>query len=116
MQQIQYSTRTAYGLSSQTFGGIQNGYTQNPQGAGQGNGAAPQLWAIISSKMFQMLHKLGLANTITSPITNDDLTLVGFAYVDDSDIFSYSNSHNVAHTISPFVTYICGYNPEILST
>ena len=70
LQQVKYYTRTVYGLSEKTFGGIEKGYLHNPQGAGQGNGAAPQLWAIVSSKKFAMLHDLGLASCITTPISN----------------------------------------------
>ena len=34
LQEVQYHTRTVYGVSEETFGGIQGSYTNNPQGAG----------------------------------------------------------------------------------
>ena len=99
LQNVKYYTRTAFGISDETFGGIEKGFTQKPQGSGQGNGAAPQIWAIVSSKMFAMLHELGLASVIKAPISGTSLWLVGFAYVDDSDLFTYSKSHDVEETV-----------------
>ena len=87
-------------MSDTTFGGLHKSYSSKPQGAGQGNGAAPQLWAVISSKMFQMLHTLDLTTKVISPIPNTDMLLVGFAYVDNSDLFTYSLEHNVQETVN----------------
>ena len=99
LQQVKYYTRTAYGISADTFGGIEKGYLHNPQGAGQGNGAAKQLWAIVSSKMFKVLHELGLASLIKTPISNTGLWLVGFAYVDDSDLFTFATNNGPEETV-----------------
>lgn len=41
LQEVKYYTCTAFGLSEETFGGLQDGYSQKPQGAGQGNGGSP---------------------------------------------------------------------------
>ena len=46
-----------------------------------------------------MLHKLGLATVVKTPITGTDMWLVGFAYVDDSDLFTLSLEHNVEATV-----------------
>ena len=69
------------------------GFSRKPQGSGQGNGVAPQLWAVVSTKMFDILHSLNLENVITCPITGTDMNLVGFAYVDDSDLFAWDASN-----------------------
>ena len=37
LQNIKYQTQTVYGKSNQTFGGLENDYTNKPQGSGQGN-------------------------------------------------------------------------------
>ena len=100
LQEVQYFTRTVYGVSINSFGGSDDKFTNKPQGTGQGNGAAPQIWAVISSKMFKVLHKAGLASVLRSPISGSDLWLVGFAYVDDSDLFSFSKTHDVQHTVT----------------
>ena len=90
LQEVQYHTQTVYGKSDLTFGGKEEGFSCKPQGSGQGNGAAAQLWTVVSTKMFEMLHALGLANIIYAPISGTDQVLVGFAYVDDSDLLAYS--------------------------
>ena len=99
LQEVQYHTRTVYGVSTETFGGANEKFSNNPQGSGQGNGAAPQLWAIVSSKMFHMLHTLGLASVIITPISGTSMSIVGFAYVDDSDLIAYSQQHDIASTV-----------------
>ena len=99
LQEVKYHTRTCYGVSEDTFGGLEEQFIHRPQGAGQGNGAAPQLWAVVSSKMFETLHDLGLATCVKTPISGIDMMLVGFAYVDDSDLFTYSTTHDVQETV-----------------
>ena len=99
LQDVQYYTKTIYGVSEKTFGGMDKQFRRKPQGSGQGNGAAPQLWAVISTKMFEILHSLNLATLITMPISGTELTLVGFAYIDDSDLFSFSQTHDVDTTV-----------------
>ena len=100
LQEVQYHTRTCYGVSEETFGGMESNFSHAPQGAGQGNGAAPQLWALVSSKMFSILHELGLATIVSLPISGTDLHIVGFAYVDDSDLFTFSTSHDINETVN----------------
>ena len=90
LQNIQYKTRTAYGDSTSTFGGFNKNYTAKPQGAGQGNGAAPPIWVVVSSKMFELLKMKGLTNTLYTPVSKQEMDLTGFAYVDDSDLFVLS--------------------------
>ena len=55
LQEVKYHTRTVYGVSETTMGGLDTGYKHKPQGTGQGNGVAPQLWAIVNTKMFSIL-------------------------------------------------------------
>ena len=89
MQDVKYYTRTVYGVSESFFGGLHEDHRHKPQGAGQGNGVAPQLWAVVSSKMFHILHELNLANVITTPIDGTDMHIISFAYVDDLDLFAW---------------------------
>ena len=89
LQDVQYYTRTVYGVSESFFGGNHEKYNCKPQGAGQGNGVAPQLWAVVSTKMFAILHKLNLSNLIKIPIEGTSMYIIGFAYVDDSDLFAW---------------------------
>jgi exonuclease III len=94
IQNAEFITRTAYGDSKITFGGKETGFTAKPQGTGQGNGAAPQIWAVVSSAMFEVMHQKGLGTNFKAPISKEELELCGFAFVDDSDIIATSGHQN----------------------
>ena len=55
-------------------------------GVGQGNGCGPQVWAVISTAMFQVMKKRGLTTSFETPISKRSLDLCGFAFVDDTDL------------------------------
>ena len=46
----------------------------------------PSIWLILSLAIFDILHKRGFTSNITSAISKQLFTLVGFAYVDDCDL------------------------------
>ena len=93
IQDMQYYTFTFHGKSTISFGGKEKGYLAAPNGLGQGNGGAPSAWSIVSSKMFEVMHKRGAATTITSPITKSSVDVCGFAYVDDTDLVTMSSNN-----------------------
>jgi hypothetical protein len=72
IQDIQYITRTVFGDSEKVFGG-KEGFISKPQGLGQGNGAGPSSWSVVSSKMFEVLHSQGCSTSFTSPITHNTI-------------------------------------------
>ena len=90
IQNMQYFTFTAHGMSTKSFGGREDGFSTAPNGLGQGNGAGPAIWSVVSSKMFQVMHKRGAATTISSPLTNATIDVCGFAFVDDTDLIAMS--------------------------
>ena len=94
IQHISFTTRTAFGDSSKTFGGLEEGFLHRPQGLGQGNGSGPPVWSAVSSKMFEVLHNKGLVTDLSTPITKELLEIAGFAFVDDSDILAGANKEN----------------------
>jgi hypothetical protein len=99
IQDIKYVTRTVFGDSEKRFGG-QEEFLFKPQGLGQGNGAGPSTWSVVSSKMFEVLHFRNCATSFTSPITKDTTKICGFAFVDDLDIIvSSGNSNNPIKTL-----------------
>ena len=49
--------------------------------------------------MFEMLKAQGLSNKIVCPLTGLVLHLIGFAYVDDTDLFAISEDDDVSATI-----------------
>ena len=93
-QNMQFHSKMAHGVSKTTFGGVEEGFLAKPQGVGQGNGAGPPIWAVVSSRMFQILKKRNLVARFSRPFTRQDLELCRFAYVDDSDIIATSSNVN----------------------
>lgn len=53
------------------------------QGILQGNGAAPAIWAALSTRIINILRKLGGGVQGTFPITGEKLHIVSFSFVND---------------------------------
>jgi hypothetical protein len=90
LQTLRHYVRTAGGLSSKFF----NAKDIHPvaiQGIGQGNGAGPQVWAAISIVLLDVLRKRKLGANFVTPISQTDMQLVGYAYVDDTDLIVTAN-------------------------
>jgi hypothetical protein len=83
IQRLEHHVRTIFG-ESQTF--FQQDGRVPLQGVGQGNGAGPQIWALVSTPVLNMLRAQGLGATFTSALSKLSTTLVGFAFVDDTDL------------------------------
>ena len=58
-------------------------------GIGQGNGAGPQIWAAVSSPMFDIMRSEGFYAHVIAAISGRSQKLVGFAFVDDTDLCVY---------------------------
>jgi hypothetical protein len=83
IQHLEHHVRTVFGESSRGF--RQQGNVPI-QGVGQGNGAGPQIWALVSTPVLNMLRAEGLGATFISAMTQLSTSLVGFAFVDDTDL------------------------------
>jgi hypothetical protein len=83
IQKLEHHVRTVFEESKKYF--VQSGTTPI-QGVGQGNGAGPQIWALVSTPVLNMLRAEGKGATFVSAITRLPTTLVGFAFVDDTDL------------------------------
>ena len=57
IQNMQYYTFTAHGMSTKSFGGLEEGFSAAPNGLGQGNGDGPAIWSVVSSKCFKLCIK-----------------------------------------------------------
>ena len=87
IQRMVHKIRTMYGDSFLTYGGDDIGDWSNyPQGVLQGNASGPTIWVLVSSIIFDILHKRGFAVHICSCISKEVFKLVGFSYVDDCDL------------------------------
>jgi hypothetical protein len=83
LQDLEHNIRTAYGDSSITYGG--NLWVAPLQGIGQGNGAGPPLWAIVSSPLFEMLCTAGFGIFFQTSISGKKVSYVGFPFVDNTN-------------------------------
>ena len=98
LQNITHSVRTPFGYSNTTYGGDTWSVPLNPppQGLGQGNGAAPDIWAILRTLLLNCLRKLGHGSALKCCISGDTTRLVGYYFVYDSTIFQiypFPNTH-----------------------
>jgi hypothetical protein len=88
IQNLQHRIRTVYGDSTIGFSGRL--FTIPIQGVGQGNGVGPQIWAVVSTPIFDMLRAMGYGAHFEASISQDRLHFVGFAIVDDADLVQTS--------------------------
>ena len=98
IQNLTHSVRTAYGISAKSYGGKSKRYTCPPQGLGQGNGKGPTVWSILSSTIFQALHKQGFSTTFCTALSLGLLKLYGFSYADDSDLIADGSTAGDTYT------------------
>jgi hypothetical protein len=101
IQELQHHVCTA-------FGDLEKFFKANTgripiQGVGQGNGAGPQIWALVSTPIFNMLCLMGFGINLILPITQQDVLLVGFGFVDDTDLAisndKYHSARNAASVL-----------------
>ena len=84
IQNMKNYVRTAYGDSTQSFGGTN--WTIPIHGVGQGNGAGPAIWAAVSTPILNMMRDAGFGTTFRSALTGEVIHFVGYAFVDDTDL------------------------------
>ena len=95
VQSASHKICTAYGDSTNTYGG-QDIYPPL-QGVGQGNGAGPAIWVAISAVLLTILRAKGFGLSILSAISLKALVLAGFAFVDDADIIHAADDHHTCN-------------------
>ena len=81
LQKARHRVKTGFGISEPVYGDEETPI----QSSGQGNGIAFTTWALISSKMFQVMNRAGHGLLAITAIYLTTLSLVGFALVDDAD-------------------------------
>jgi hypothetical protein len=97
IQHLKHYVCTVFGKSDSFF----DASTIHPvaiQGIGQGNGAGPQIWAAVSTLLLDILRYQHMGGYFMSPITCQTLHLVGYAYVDDTDIITTECGLDYVHT------------------
>jgi hypothetical protein len=83
LQHAQHHVSTALGVSSRHYGG-----TPDPplQGVGQGNGAGPAIWVVISTVLIATMATQGHGFNLLSALTGALVSFVCYAFVDDTDV------------------------------
>jgi hypothetical protein len=85
IQALKHHVRTVFGESKKFF--KQSGEIPL-QGVGQGNGAGPQIWALVSTPVLNMLRSQGLGASFVSALSKLQTTLVGFAFLTIEEVKS----------------------------
>jgi hypothetical protein len=84
LQNSIHRIRTPFGDSGVRF---VSGPRDPIQGIGQGNGVGPAGWIALSSPIMAMLRALGFGFWVMSALTYSLVYTMGFAFVDDTDLF-----------------------------
>ena len=83
---------TGYGVSESSYIAA---ITKKPlHGIGKGNGAGPSGWAVISSPLFEILRNAGFATDFISSLSHTLVSLVGYGFVDDTDLIFISEQED----------------------
>jgi hypothetical protein len=84
IQQMDHFIRTTHGDSDISYS---SKHTAIPfQGVLQGNGAAPSIWVAVSTPLLNMMRTAKHGLQMTSAITKEKSNIVGYAFVDDTDL------------------------------
>ena len=110
IQRMTHKIRTAFGDSDITYGGEDIGeeWQNYPQGVLQGNACGPQIWSILSSIIFDILHKRGFGVHFCNCLSKSLFTLLGFSYVDDCDLLQ--SQDDPASTLASMQEVINGWS------
>jgi hypothetical protein len=84
LQNLHHTVRTIYGDSKSGYGGTLWAVTYS--GVGQGNGAGPAIWAVVSTPVLKMMKDEGFRFIYKTSIEGKQLHFVGYSFVDDTDI------------------------------
>jgi len=86
IQDLKHKVRTAFGDSEDTFEGEHWRELEALMEVGQGNGAGPAIWAVISTIFFNTLRNNGYGALLSAPFSKVNVNLAGFGFVDDTDL------------------------------
>lgn len=101
IQKMKHHIRTTYGDSQLALDST--GLVKPFQGVLQGNGASPTSWVIISAALIEMMRSAGNGGHLVSPISGEKSHIIGYAFVDDTDLIQVdmrSNTITVEETLN----------------
>ena len=96
IQHMKHYIRTSFGDSEEYFSSEHRAVPF--QGILQGNGAAPTIWVLVSTPLLNMLRTAMNGAHIISPISSEQSHIVGYAFVDDTDLITIDMRENHRNT------------------
>ncbi len=84
LQLAKHYVRTGYGDSVGFYSG--SSFEKPLHGIGQGNGAGPAIWAVVSSPVLNLMRSAGYDAEFICPISLLKSIFGGYAFVDDTDL------------------------------
>jgi len=98
LYQMEHHICTSFGDS--TKAGNHKQWGKPIAGIGQGNGAGPQIWAAVSSLLFEPLQQQGYFTHIIGAMSLQAHKLMGFAFVNDTDLCVTHPSNSIKQVAS----------------
>ncbi len=98
LHQMEHHICTSFGDS--TKAGNHKRWGKPIASIGQGNGASPQIWAAVSSPLFELLQQHGFFAHIIRAILLHSRKISGFAFVNDMDLCVTHPSNNIFQVAS----------------
>jgi len=98
LHQMEHFIWTSFGDSKKA--GTHKCWGKPIAGIGQGNGVGPQIWAAVSSPLFELLQQQGFFAQIIGSISLHSRKLSSFAFVDDTDLCVTHSSNNITQVAS----------------
>jgi hypothetical protein len=91
LQTAAHRVMTAHGISAATYG-----RNRDPpyQGVGQGNGAGPAIWAVISTVIIAMMTTEGHGFHLLTALSQTLISMVCYAFVDDTNLIQSAENVN----------------------
>ena len=88
LQSARHDITTAFGISTDNHFTT----TQPHQGSGQGNGAGPTIWVMISAILLTIMRDEGFGLNDLSFLSQFSLVIAGIVFLDDADIINAAPS------------------------
>jgi len=84
IQNLQHHIQTLYGDST-LWAGMEI-WAVLVAGIGQVNGAGPQIWAVVSTPILDLLRQEGYGTAFKAAISSDRIQFISYSFVDDMDL------------------------------
>ena len=93
IQKLTHTVRTAFGDSESSF--TQELWATPLHGVGQGNGAGPAIWAVVSTPVLDLLRNQGIGAAFKMSLTGKSIKILGYSFVDDTDLVVGGDDDNL---------------------